>query len=132
MPEIGNPSPLRLVEPILGSQVSWLLPLAILGLIVAARQVQPRLPLSNRGQSLLLWGTWLATTGIFFSVSRFYHLYYLSMFAPPIAISWGSGYPHCGAPTITGRRGDNGLWPWLAAGYYRLHCWRRPRYRHTT
>src|SRR6185312_127306 len=51
--DIGNPGFFRLLSPILGSQVSRLLPLALVGLVVAATQVGCRLPLDRRGQSLL-------------------------------------------------------------------------------
>jgi 4-amino-4-deoxy-L-arabinose transferase-like glycosyltransferase len=83
--DIGNPGFFRLLSPILGTQVSWLLPLALIGLVVAACRVRFRLPLDHQGQSLLLWGGWLFVTGFFFSTARFYHLYYLVMFAPAVA-----------------------------------------------
>ena len=91
--DIGDPGFLRLLSPTLGGQVGWLLPLALLGLIAAARGVAPRLPLDRRGQSLLLWGGWLLVAGFFFSTARFYHLYYLVMLAPAIAALAGIGVP---------------------------------------
>lgn len=93
-PEIGNPGLGRLLRPTLGSQVSWLLPLALFGLAAALIRMRPRLPLNQlnqRQQALLLWSTWLLTAGAYFSVARFFHLYYLVMLAPPIAALAGIG-----------------------------------------
>jgi 4-amino-4-deoxy-L-arabinose transferase-like glycosyltransferase len=42
-------------------------------------------------QSLVLWGMWLLTMGIFYSVAGFFHQYYLSTFAPAIAALFGIG-----------------------------------------
>ena len=42
-------------------------------------------------QSLVLWGTWLLTMGVFYSVAGFFHQYYLSTFAPAIAALFGIG-----------------------------------------
>jgi 4-amino-4-deoxy-L-arabinose transferase-like glycosyltransferase len=41
--------------------------------------------------ALLFWGTWLLTLGIFFSVARFYHLYYLGILAPAVSALAGIG-----------------------------------------
>ncbi|MFI5268828.1 MAG: glycosyltransferase family 39 protein, partial [Chloroflexota bacterium] len=91
--DIGDPGFLRMLSPALGTQVSWLLPLALVGLVVAACRQRFRLPLDREGQSLLLWGGWLLVAGFFFSTARFYHLYYLVMFAPPVAALAGIGLP---------------------------------------
>jgi 4-amino-4-deoxy-L-arabinose transferase-like glycosyltransferase len=120
--EIGNPGLLRLFSPSIAEQVSWLLPVALIGLIAAL--VQPRryrdqagadtahrgyrgmpvqtpsregthkgLPLRLRREylALVLWGAWLVTAGVFFSVARFYHLYYLIMLAPAVTALAGIG-----------------------------------------
>lgn len=42
-------------------------------------------------QSLVLWGMWLLTTGVFFSLAGFFHQYYLSTMAPAIAALFGIG-----------------------------------------
>jgi 4-amino-4-deoxy-L-arabinose transferase-like glycosyltransferase len=80
----GPAGPFRLLGTTLGGQVSWLLVLAVLGLIVAATRV-PWRRLDERGHSLVLWGTWLLTAGAFFSVAEFFHPYYTVMLAPAIA-----------------------------------------------
>lgn len=82
--EIGLPGIFRLFNQQLGSQVGWLLLLAILGPVVAAWQTKRRWPLDRQQQSLVLWGIWLLTMGVFFSAAKFYHPYYLTMLAPAI------------------------------------------------
>jgi 4-amino-4-deoxy-L-arabinose transferase-like glycosyltransferase len=90
--ENGAAGVLRLVNTQLGGEAGWLLPLALLGLVVAAWQIRPRFPLGRQHQSLLLWGGWLLTAAIFFSVAGFFHAYYLIMLAPPIAALCGAGF----------------------------------------
>jgi 4-amino-4-deoxy-L-arabinose transferase-like glycosyltransferase len=88
---IGNPGPLRLFTEPLGSQIVWLLPLAILGMIALAWQRRPRFQIDRQQQSLLFWGMWLLTMGIFFSVAGFFHQYYMTEMAPAIAALFGIG-----------------------------------------
>jgi len=88
---IGNPGPLRLFTQPLGGQIVWLLPLALLGMIALAWQQRPRLQEDRKLQSLVLWGTWLLTMGIFFSVASFFHQYYMTEMAPAIAALFGIG-----------------------------------------
>jgi 4-amino-4-deoxy-L-arabinose transferase-like glycosyltransferase len=89
--EIGNPGFLRLVQPQVGGQASWLLPLAFIGLIAAASQLRGRITVRRELLNLLLWGTLLATLAVFFSVARFYHLYYLTILGAPVAALAGIG-----------------------------------------
>jgi len=89
--EGGAAGPLRLFNSALGGQVSWLIPLAILGLIAAAWRTRIRFPLDKRQQALVLWGVWLATQYAFFSVAGFFHSYYMVMMAPSIAALVGIG-----------------------------------------
>ena len=89
--EIGEPGILRLANKQLGGQISWLLPLAGLGLLAAAWQTSFRLPLSRRHQTLLMWATWLITMVLFFSIANLFHRYYLEMLAPAIAALVGIG-----------------------------------------
>lgn len=98
--ENGAAEPLRLLNDQLGSQIGWLLPLAAIGLLIAALQTRVRglfdrerfrLALDSRQQSLVLWGMWLLTQGIFFSVAGFFHTYYLVMLAPAVAALGGIG-----------------------------------------
>ena len=87
----GAASPLRLFQEALGSQVSWLLPLALLGMLALAWQRRPRFREDRQQHSLILWGTWLLTMGIFFSVAGFFHQYYMTEMAPAIAAPFGIG-----------------------------------------
>ena len=89
--ETGNPGPLRLFNSALGGQVSWLLPLALLGLIAAAWRTRLRFPLDRRQQGLILWGAWLLVQAAFFSIAGFFHTYYMVMMAPSIAALAGIG-----------------------------------------
>jgi 4-amino-4-deoxy-L-arabinose transferase-like glycosyltransferase len=74
----------RLFDGELGGQASWLLPLALVALVVTASR-RVRFPLDRRQQAVLLWGTWLLTVGAFFSVAGFFHSYYLVTLAPAVA-----------------------------------------------
>jgi 4-amino-4-deoxy-L-arabinose transferase-like glycosyltransferase len=93
--DVGDPGPLRLLNPQLGGQIGWLLPLAIVGLAVASwrsRQGRPHLPLSGKeDQALVLWGTWLTSQVVFFSVAGDWDPYYLAMLAPAVAALVGAG-----------------------------------------
>lgn len=89
--ETGEPGALRLFNRQLAGQISWLLPLAGLGLIVAAAQERFRLPLHPRHQAMLLWAVWLLVQVVFFSVANLFHRYYLNMLAPAIAALVGAG-----------------------------------------
>ncbi|HUX87382.1 MAG TPA: glycosyltransferase family 39 protein, partial [Chloroflexota bacterium] len=87
----GTPGTLRLIQQALGGQIAWLLPAAILGMIAVAWQRRLHLRSDRRQQSLVLWGAWLLTMGIFFSVAGFFHPYYLTDLAPAIAALFGIG-----------------------------------------
>ncbi|HWE60142.1 MAG TPA: glycosyltransferase family 39 protein, partial [Chloroflexota bacterium] len=98
--ENGTKGPFRLFDTQLGGQIGWLLPLALIGLIVAIIQTSRRevfdrrrfrLSLDRRQQSLVLWGTWLLTQAAFFSVAGFFHPYYMVMLAPAVAALSGIG-----------------------------------------
>ncbi len=87
----GNPGWFRLFGQDLGGQASWLLPLAAIGflVVVASRRFRPTL--DREQQTALLWGIWLLTTAVFFSVAGFFHQYYLVTMAAPIAALSGIG-----------------------------------------
>jgi 4-amino-4-deoxy-L-arabinose transferase-like glycosyltransferase len=87
----GNPGLLRLFNEPLGGQIVWLLPMALLGMLALAWQRRPRPREDRQQQSLILWGTWLLTMAVFFSVANFFHQYYLSTFAPAICALFGIG-----------------------------------------
>jgi len=87
----GNPGPLRLFTEPLAGQIVWILPLALLGLLALAWQRRPNFQVDLQQKSMILWGTWLLTTAIFFSVAGFTHQYYMTEMAPVIAALFGVG-----------------------------------------
>jgi 4-amino-4-deoxy-L-arabinose transferase-like glycosyltransferase len=111
--ENGAPGLFRLLNQQLGGQVSWLLALAFVGILASGWGMRPRQWASTliarmRGEqragtaqavahltpqqsALVLWGGWLLTQAIFFSVAGFFHTYYLSMLAPSVAALAGTG-----------------------------------------
>ncbi len=90
--ETGMPGPLRFFQLPLAKELSWLLPLALVGLTGMAVQARPfRLPLSAAHKGLVLWGGWLLTCLAFFSVAGFFHVYYLILPAPALGAVTGGG-----------------------------------------
>ncbi len=89
--EIGPPEILRLINKQLSGQASWLLLLALAGLVAAFWQTHPTPPLSKEHQALLFWAVWLVPQLLFFSVANLFHRYYLIMLAPAIAALVGAG-----------------------------------------
>ena len=83
--DIGQPGALRLFLPPLNKEVSWLLPFGLAGALLLLASEGRRWPLAPKHQALVLWGGWLVIGGSFFSIAGFFHPYYLSMLAPPIA-----------------------------------------------
>jgi len=97
-PATGPAGPLRLLQPQLGGQVGWFLPLAVIGLLAASwnrrrrdNRRQRRHGLTNQNQAYLFWTIWLVTAGSFFSAAQFMNLYYLVMLSPPLAALAGIG-----------------------------------------
>ena len=82
----GSTGVLRLFNNLMGGQASWLLPAALLAL-VAGLWARRRAPRTDRARAaLLLWGGWLAVSGIVFSLgSGVIHTYYTVALAPAIA-----------------------------------------------
>lgn len=87
----GRPGPLRLVGPLLGGQIGWLLLFAILGLVAPWRWRWLRQPWTPYRQGVLLWGTWFLTLLLFFSFALFDHPYYMVTFAPAVCALVGIG-----------------------------------------
>lgn len=88
---IGQPGALRLFTAPLSKEASWLLSLGLLSAMLLVFRSRLHWPIAPKHQAVVLWGGWMVTVGIFFSVAGFFHEYYLSMFAPPIAALVGIG-----------------------------------------
>ena len=82
---------LRLLNNELAGQISWTLPLAVIGLLAACWQAKFRFPLNRGQQALLLWGMWFLTEVIYFSLYPPGHSYYLVVLGPPTAALVGVG-----------------------------------------
>ncbi|MEZ0396294.1 MAG: glycosyltransferase family 39 protein [Anaerolineales bacterium] len=89
--EVGVPSAVRLFIPPLAKEMSWLLPFALIGLTLLVVSVRPAWPLAAEHKAFLLWGGWLLTCVVFFSVAEFFHDYYMIMLAPPLGAAVGGG-----------------------------------------
>ena len=82
----------RLFGSEMGSQISWLLPAALVLLVVVlvATWRQPRT--SRARASMVLWGGWLIVTGLVFSLAQgIIHPYYTVALAPAIGAIVGIG-----------------------------------------
>jgi 4-amino-4-deoxy-L-arabinose transferase-like glycosyltransferase len=82
----------RLFGTEMGSQISWLLPAALLllavGLVVTLRRART----DRTRAALVLWGGWLLVTGLVFSLAQgIIHPYYTVALAPAIAAIVGIG-----------------------------------------
>ncbi|HWC86225.1 MAG TPA: glycosyltransferase family 39 protein, partial [Solirubrobacteraceae bacterium] len=82
----GATGVLRLFNDAMGGQASWLLPAAVLALVVGL-WARGRAPRTDRARAaLLLWGGWLFVSAVVFSLSSgVIHTYYTVALAPAIA-----------------------------------------------
>jgi 4-amino-4-deoxy-L-arabinose transferase-like glycosyltransferase len=82
----------RLFGSEMGTQISWLLPAALI-LMVAGLWLTRRRPRTDRLRAgIVLWGGWLVVNGLVFSyASGIIHPYYTVALAPPIAALVGVG-----------------------------------------
>jgi 4-amino-4-deoxy-L-arabinose transferase-like glycosyltransferase len=69
-----------------GDQIGWLLPAAIVGLVVVGFEARRRSRTDPVRTALLLWGGWAAVTGVVLSLMRgISHPYYAVELAPAVA-----------------------------------------------
>ncbi|WP_249337750.1 ArnT family glycosyltransferase, partial [Tsukamurella paurometabola] len=88
----GTPSPARLFSNEFGNEISWLLPAALLVLLIGLALVARRRLERDLALGLTVFGTWLAVTGVVFSfMSGTVHPYYTVALAPAIAVLVGGG-----------------------------------------
>ncbi len=88
----GNPGILRMFNDLIGGQISWLLPLAVVGLVggLWLTRKQPRDSLRRAGY--LLWGGWtLMFAAVFSDAKGIFHPYYTVVLAPGVAALCGAG-----------------------------------------
>ncbi|MBK7456403.1 MAG: glycosyltransferase family 39 protein [Anaerolineales bacterium] len=92
--ETGEPGVFRFFTQPLSKQMSWLLPFALISVLPALFGSRVKLPIESAvHKSLLLWGGWLMTCVVFFSmVSGIFHSYYAIMLAPPLGAMVGIGF----------------------------------------
>ncbi len=84
--------PLRLANGQLAGQVGWLVPLAMMGLVIGDLRGEFHRPMSPAGSALLLWFGWAITYGVVYSFAGgIMHFYYLATMAPPLAALAGVG-----------------------------------------
>jgi 4-amino-4-deoxy-L-arabinose transferase-like glycosyltransferase len=92
--ETGAPGVFRFFTQPLSKQMSWLLPFALISVLVALFASRVQLPVeSGVHKALILWGGWLLTCVVFFSmVSGIFHSYYAIMLAPALGAMVGVGF----------------------------------------
>jgi 4-amino-4-deoxy-L-arabinose transferase-like glycosyltransferase len=100
--ETGNAGVFRFFTQPLSKQMSWLLPFALISVLLALFGSKIKLPIeSGVHKALILWGGWLLTCVVFFSmISGIFHSYYAIMLAPPLGAMVGIGFAQ--------------LWSWSA------------------
>lgn len=92
--ETGSPGVFRFFTNPLSKQMSWLLPFALISVILAVFGSKIQLPVeSGIHKALILWGGWLLTCVVFFSmISGIFHSYYAIMLVPPLGAMAGVGF----------------------------------------
>ncbi|WP_437437410.1 glycosyltransferase family 39 protein [Tsukamurella pulmonis] len=88
----GTPSLARLFSNEFGNEISWLLPAALLVLVIGLVLVARRRLERDLALGLTVFGTWIVVTGVVFSyMSGTVHPYYTVALAPAIAVLVGGG-----------------------------------------
>ncbi len=88
----GSPGITRMFQPEQGGQIAWLIPAALILLIVGI-MLRGRAPrIDARRAALIAWGGWLLVTGVVFSLmAGIFHAYYTVALAPAVAALVGAG-----------------------------------------
>ena len=82
----------RLFDGVVGGQISWLMPAALLTIVVGFVICGRAARTDMRRASLLVWGGWLITTALVFSyMSGIFHEYYTVALAPAVGALVGIG-----------------------------------------
>ncbi|MGW4088483.1 glycosyltransferase family 39 protein [Nocardia sp. NPDC004750] len=99
----------RMFEPAQGGQIAWLIPAALVALVVGILLRGRAARTDRQRASLVLWGGWLLATGLVFSfMAGIFHQYYTVALAPAVAALVGAG-------AVLAWRGRHRLWVRLAS-----------------
>ncbi|MFI5962253.1 ArnT family glycosyltransferase [Streptomyces asoensis] len=88
----GEAGPYRMFNEIMGGQISWLIPFAVVAL-AAGLVLRGRAPRTDaRRAALLLWGGWFVLHYLTFALAEgTFHPYYVTAMAPGVAALAGAG-----------------------------------------
>lgn len=82
----GSTGLTRLFGDSMGTEISWLLPAALIGLVAGLWSTRRTPRTANTRAALMLWGGWLLVTGVVFSYMQgTIHAYYTVALAPAVA-----------------------------------------------
>jgi 4-amino-4-deoxy-L-arabinose transferase-like glycosyltransferase len=88
----GVAGPLRLFNSIVGGQIAWLLPLAVVGLALGLWSTRRAARTDLRRSAYVLWGGWAFVSWAVFSFSTgIFHPYYTTALAPAVAVLAAGG-----------------------------------------
>jgi 4-amino-4-deoxy-L-arabinose transferase-like glycosyltransferase len=90
--ETGAPGAFRLFNRQVGGQIGWMLPVALIGVVISLYQYRRAMPFEKSNTALLFWSCWLIPQVVFFSVAQGFHRYYLVVMAPGVAALVGICY----------------------------------------
>ncbi|WP_280257944.1 ArnT family glycosyltransferase [Nocardia wallacei] len=82
----GDTGIIRLFRDAMGTEISWLLPAALIGLVALLWRTRATPRTGRTRAALVLWGGWLLVTGLVFSFMKgIIHPYYTVALAPAVA-----------------------------------------------
>jgi len=115
----------RLFDAENGGQIAWLLPAALMLLIVGFALLR-QAPRTDRSRAaLVLWGGWLLITGLVFSLMQgIFHAYYNVALAPAVGavvaigavVLWRERTNPAVAAILAGTTAITALWAWVLLG----------------
>ena len=112
----------RLFGSDLGGQISWLLPAALISVVLLIWVSRRGVRTDRRRAAVLLWGGWLLVTGAVFSLmTGIIHPYYTVALAPAIAAlaglgateAWRARHSWPGRAALAGMTAVSAAWAWV-------------------